>query len=78
MISLYSYKQKQGQIMGFAQSVNALARILGPFSGSILYGYDHRMPYYVAGALTVVGTFISMTLFKYEIEAFEPTTEMAE
>ncbi|UWX58460.1 MFS transporter [Chlorobaculum sp. MV4-Y] len=78
MISLYSYKQKQGQIMGFAQSVNALARILGPFSGSILYGYDHRMPYYVAGALTVVGTFISMTLFKYEIEAFEPTTEIAE
>ncbi len=78
MISLYSYKQKQGQIMGFAQSVNALARILGPFSGSILYGYDHRMPYYVAGALTVVGTLISMTLFKYEIEAFEPTTEIAE
>lgn len=78
MISLYSYKQKQGQIMGFAQSVNALARILGPFSGSILYGMDHRFPYYLAGALTVVGTLISMALFKYEIEAFEPTAETAE
>ncbi|MCE1274503.1 MAG: MFS transporter, partial [Chlorobiales bacterium] len=62
MISLYSYRQKQGQIMGFAQSVNALARIMGPFSGSILYGIDHRYPYYLAGALTVIGTFISMTL----------------
>jgi MFS transporter, DHA1 family, tetracycline resistance protein len=78
MISLYSYKQKQGQIMGFAQSVNALARILGPFSGSILYGMNHRFPYYLAGALTVVGTLISMALFKYEIEAFEPTAEIAE
>ncbi|NTW53353.1 MAG: MFS transporter [Chlorobaculum sp.] len=78
MISLYSYKQKQGQVMGFAQSVNALARILGPFSGSILYGMDHRFPYYLAGALTVVGTFISMALFKYDIEAFEPSPEIAE
>lgn len=78
MISLYSYKQKQGQIMGFAQSINALARILGPFSGSILYGIDHRFPYYMAGALTVVGTFISMSLFKYGIEALEPAAEVAD
>jgi MFS transporter, DHA1 family, tetracycline resistance protein len=78
MISLYSYKQKQGQIMGFAQSVNALARILGPFSGSILYGIDHRFPYYMAGALTVIGTLISMSLFKYDIEALEPTASVAD
>jgi len=78
MISLYSYKQKQGQVMGFAQSVNALARILGPFTGSILYGMDHRFPYYLAGALTVVGTFISMSLFKYDIEALEPSASVAD
>jgi MFS family permease len=77
MISLYSYKQKQGQIMGFAQSVNALARILGPFSGSILYGIDHRFPYILAGVLTVIGTIISISLFKYDIEALEPLTEPA-
>ena len=77
MISLYSYKQKQGQIMGFAQSINALARILGPFTGSILYGIDHRFPYILAGALTVVGTLISLRLFKYDIEALEPSTEIA-
>jgi MFS transporter, DHA1 family, tetracycline resistance protein len=78
MISLYSYKQKQGQIMGFAQSVNALARILGPFSGSILYGIDHRFPYILAGALTVIGTVISLSLFKYDIEALEPLAEAAD
>ncbi|NTW52356.1 MAG: MFS transporter [Chlorobiaceae bacterium] len=77
MISLYSYKQKQGSIMGFAQSINALARILGPFSGSILYGIDHRFPYILAGALTVIGTLISMRLFKYDIEALEPSAEIA-
>ncbi|NTU69077.1 MAG: MFS transporter [Chlorobiaceae bacterium] len=77
MISLYSYKQKQGQIMGFAQAVNALARILGPFSGSILYGIDHRFPYILAGALTIVGTLISLALFKYGIEALEPESEPA-
>ncbi len=78
MISLYSYKQKQGQIMGFAQSVNALARIMGPFSGSILYGIDHRFPYILAGALTVIGTVISLSLFKYDLEALEPSAEVAD
>ncbi|NTU93274.1 MAG: MFS transporter [Chlorobiaceae bacterium] len=77
MISLYSYKQKQGKIMGFAQSVNALARILGPFSGSILYGIDHRYPYILAGALTVVGTLISLSLFKYDMAVPEPSAEPA-
>lgn len=78
MISLYSYKQKQGQIMGLAQSVNALARILGPITGSVLYGFDHTIPYYLAGGLTVIGTLISMALFKYDIEALEPATGVAD
>lgn len=78
MISLYSYKQKQGQIMGFAQSVNALARILGPITGSVLYGINHQFPYYTAGALTIIGTFISMGLFKYNVEALEPSTTVAD
>jgi len=77
MISLYSYDQKQGQVMGFAQSVNSFARILGPFSGSILYGYSHTAPYVVAGILMLVGTVISLSLFKYQIEALEPATESA-
>lgn len=75
LISLYSYTQKQGQIMGYGQSVNSLARILGPFSGSILYGMIPSMPFVVAGVLMLVGTIISLSLFKYDIEALEPEPE---
>lgn len=73
MISLYSYKQEQGEIMGFSQSVNSFARIMGPFCGSILYGMNFYSPYIVAGLLTIVGTFIAAKLFKYKIEALEPS-----
>lgn len=75
MISLYSYDQKQGQIMGFSQSVNSFARIIGPFSGSILYGYAHTAPYITAGILILAATVISLSLFKYQIEALDPATE---
>ncbi len=75
MISLYSYKQQQGQILGLSQSVNSFARIMGPFSGSILYGMNFRAPYIVAGVLTIAGAVIALKLFKYNIEALEPETE---
>ncbi|MBM3422528.1 MAG: MFS transporter [Chlorobi bacterium] len=75
MISLYSYKQQQGQILGLSQSVNSFARIMGPFSGSILYGMNFHAPYIVAGALTVIGTFIALGLFKYKIEALDTAVE---
>ncbi|NTW69517.1 MAG: MFS transporter [Chlorobiaceae bacterium] len=75
MISLYSYKQQQGQIMGLSQSVNSLARIMGPFSGSILYGMNFHAPYVVAGVLTLLGTVMAVKLFKYKIDALEPTAE---
>jgi DHA1 family tetracycline resistance protein-like MFS transporter len=71
MISLYSYKQQQGQILGISQSVNSLARIMGPFSGSILYGMNFHAPYIVAGALTILGALIALDMFKYRIEAFD-------
>ena len=78
MISLYSYKQKQGQIMGLSQSVNSFARIMGPFSGSILYGMNFHAPYVVAGALTVAGAIISLKLFKYNIDALDqPKADVA-
>ena len=75
MLSLYSYKQKQGQILGYNQSINALARILGPFSGSILYGIYPQIPFIVAGVLTVIGTIISLGLFRYNIDALDRQTE---
>jgi multidrug resistance protein len=72
MISLYSYKEKQGQVMGLSQSVNSLARIMGPFSGSILYGLDFHAPYIAAGVILLLGTLIAIDLFKYKIDALDP------
>ncbi len=77
MISLYSYKQQQGQILGLSQSVNSFARIMGPFFGSILYGMNFHAPYIVAGMLTVAGALIALSLFKYRIEALDTPTEVA-
>jgi len=77
MISLYSYKQKQGQILGLSQSVNSFARIMGPFSGSILYGMNFHAPYIFAGILTLAGALIALSLFKYNIDALDPITEVA-
>ncbi|NMW19220.1 MAG: MFS transporter [Chlorobiaceae bacterium] len=77
MISLYSYKEKQGQILGLSQSVNSFARIMGPFSGSILYGMNFHAPYIVAGMLTIIGAIIAFSLFKYKIEALDNSHEAA-
>jgi DHA1 family tetracycline resistance protein-like MFS transporter len=77
MISLYSYKEKQGQILGLSQSVNSFARIMGPFSGSILYGWNFHAPYIVAGILTILGAVISLSLFKYKIEALGHSVEVS-
>ena len=78
MISLYSYKQQQGQILGLSQSVNSFARIMGPFSGSILYGMNFHAPYIFAGVMTIIGTFIALDLFKYKIEALDPSSAETE
>ncbi len=75
LISLYSYKQKQGQILGYGQSINSLARIFGPISGSMLYGVLPSLPFIVAGILMAVGTAISLSLFRHEIEALDAETK---
>lgn len=74
MISLYSNKDKQGQIMGLSQSVNSFARIMGPFSGSVLYGMNFHAPYITAGVILLLGTLIAIHLFKYKIEELDPAT----
>ena len=48
---------------------------MGPFSGSILYGMNFHAPYIVAGILTIAGAVIALSLFKYKIEALDPSME---
>ena len=56
LLSRRSDPAKQGGTLGMGQSVSSLARIVGSGLGIFLYeDVSHRMPYYVAGALMLVG-----------------------
>jgi MFS family permease len=55
LISRRSDPAKQGRILGVAQSVNSLARILGPLLGIPLLYRHSLLPYAVAAALMAVG-----------------------
>lgn len=54
LLSRRSDPQKQGIILGFAQSVNALARILGAGLGIPLLKMDLTLPYWICLALMLV------------------------
>lgn len=64
-LSLLADRQKQGEVMGTAQSVSALARILGPASGGFLYGYwGMSSPFWVAGGICVVALLVLLKQFQ--------------
>ncbi|NTW48381.1 MAG: MFS transporter [Chlorobiales bacterium] len=68
LISLYTPNREQGEILGIAQSVGSFARILGPFSGSMLYGIEMQAPYIVGGTLVLLASMFAATLFNFSIE----------
>jgi MFS family permease len=54
LISRWSDPARQGEILGVNQSINALARILGPFTGLLLFYIPqtrHVVPYFASTAL---------------------------
>lgn len=55
LISRWSDPTQQGRILGVAQSVNALARILGPVTGAVLLQRNFSFPYWTAFALMLGG-----------------------
>lgn len=57
LISRRSDPSRQGEVLGVTQSVSAMARILGPYSGSILFGVDKTAPYKL-GALMLIPAFL--------------------
>ncbi|MCA9270159.1 MAG: MFS transporter, partial [Planctomycetales bacterium] len=60
LLSRRSDPASQGGILGLAQSVNSLARILGSGCGIPMLMIDARLPYYVAGGLMLLG--LAMTV----------------
>ncbi|KER09435.1 MAG: MFS transporter [[Candidatus Thermochlorobacteriaceae] bacterium GBChlB] len=63
LISLYTPPEEQGETLGIAQSIGSLARITGPFSGSLFYALDYHAPYWVGGAALVLGAVLAASLF---------------
>jgi MFS family permease len=56
LVSRRSDPAKQGEILGANQSASAMARILGPFFGLVLYKLEpsHILPYFVGAALVLI------------------------
>ena len=57
LISRRSDPRRQGEIMGVNQSASAMARILGPVIGNVLFGFHIELPY-KAGALLLLPAFL--------------------
>jgi multidrug resistance protein len=69
LISMYASSEEQGEILGISQSVGALGRILGPLSGSLLYGLDSHVPYLAGGVCLLIGLALALPLLTFEISA---------
>jgi len=62
LISRRTDPQKQGGILGVNQSVSAVARILGPFFGNVVYdvGPAHAMPFWTGAVLMALGFVLAL------------------
>ncbi|MFB8578482.1 MFS transporter [Enterococcus hirae] len=59
LISTYASKEDQGKIQGASQSIQALARVIGPMIGGQLYAnFHHTMPFIIGFILLDLATFI--------------------
>ncbi len=59
LISTYASKEDQGKIQGASQSIQALARVIGPMIGGQLYSnFHHTMPFIIGFILLGLATFI--------------------
>ena len=59
MISLNSPPDEQGANLGVAQSIGALARILGPVFAGGLFFVHHALPYLICGGIALVTSFVA-------------------
>jgi len=64
-VSLFSLsfdEAEQGEQLGIFQSVGALARIIGPFTGSTLFGLDQHAPYLLGGCFLLIAIYFAYLL----------------
>ena len=72
-VANFGPKGKEGLYMGWFTFVHALAWVLGPFLGAVIYGYD-REALWVCSLAVGVFVFVGFMV----LEAFSPTADNAE
>ncbi|MGE0631783.1 MAG: MFS transporter [Pseudobdellovibrionaceae bacterium] len=78
-ISLLTSEKEQGVTLGFAQSMSALGRIIGPAIGGFLYGaLSMESPFWVAGILALSGLILVVSMFKHLPDAGKNTETKTE
>lgn len=60
LVSRRSNPARQGEVLGVAQSAAAMARILGPFMGNILFDHGLRLVYNVSALLAIPALFLAL------------------
>jgi DHA1 family tetracycline resistance protein-like MFS transporter len=70
---------EQGEVLGVAQSVGSLSRVLGPLlAGALFAGFGRASPYFCGMALVIVATLISWRLPPVEAVTPAPAPGPAE
>lgn len=65
MISKYSPENQQGAVLGFSQSISALARVFGPLWGGFSYDVlGYQFPFLTGAFFTLITFFISFFMLK--------------
>jgi DHA1 family tetracycline resistance protein-like MFS transporter len=65
-ISLLSAADVQGEVMGVSQSLAALARIIGPITGGLIYDkLSWQSPFFVATGVMVFAIFLGLKVAKH-------------
>jgi MFS transporter, DHA1 family, tetracycline resistance protein len=65
LISQQAGGDEQGEVMGVAQSVASLSRVLGPFAaGACFAGFGRNSPYFAGAALTGIALLLALNLMR--------------
>ncbi|MBI1309740.1 MFS transporter [bacterium] len=79
LLSLNTASDQQGEILGLGQSVSALARILGPVAGMLLFDEQHvAWPYWAGAGLMVLALlFMLATRSKSQPDVNQPVDALS-
>jgi MFS family permease len=66
LVSVFAGPAEQGTVLGAAQAMSALGRLLGPFLIGLVYDRSHAAAFLAAGAVMAVGGLVTLKVPKAE------------